>query len=132
MFKGSFGYMNFINKALDGSWMRNSAIANNMANVNTPGYKKETVNFEDVLRNELDLNASVKMTKTNSKHIDPNNTGEITVDKIGDTNYRVDKNNVDVDVESGEQAKNTIYYNSLVTEINGQYNRLKEAMRINR
>ncbi|GAU79882.1 flagellar basal body rod protein FlgB [Fusibacter sp. 3D3] len=132
MFKSSFNYFNLINKALDGSWMKNSAIASNLANVNTPGYKKETVNFEDVLRSEMNLNTGVPMTKTDARHIDPYNSGTITSEKVNDTSYRVDGNNVDVDVENAELAKNTIYYNSLVTEINGQYNRLKSALRINK
>ncbi len=132
MLKGSFDYINLINKALDGSWMKNSAISSNLANVNTPGYKRETVNFEDVLRSEMNLNTGVKMTKTNTRHMDPYNSGTISTEKVYDTSYRVDENNVDVDVENAELAKNTIYYNSLVTEINSQYNRLKSALRINK
>ncbi|MBF4691719.1 flagellar basal body rod protein FlgB [Fusibacter ferrireducens] len=132
MFKSSFNYINLINKALDGSWMKNSAIASNIANVNTPGYKKETVSFEDALRTEMNLNTGVKMTKTDDRHLDPYNSGTIRTEKVYDTRYRVDGNNVDVDVENAELAKNTIYYNALVTEINGQYNRLKTALRINK
>ena len=132
MLKSSFNYINLINKALDGSWMKNSAIANNIANVNTPGYKKDTVNFEDVLRSEMNLNSGVNMTKTNARHMDPYNSGTIVTEKVQDTSYRVDGNNVDIDVENAELAKNSIYYNSLITEINGQYNRLKTALRINK
>lgn len=132
MLKSAFGYINFVGKALDGSWKKNSAISSNIANVNTPGYKKEVVNFEDALRNELGMDTGTKMTKTDPRHMDPYNPMTITAEKVEDTSYRVDGNNVDIDVENAELAKNTIYYNSLITEVNGQYNRLKEALRINK
>lgn len=132
MLKSSFGYINRINKALDGAWIKNSAIANNIANVNTPGYKKQVVNFEDVLRNEMNMNSGVKMNLTNEKHMDPASSTDIQIERVEDNRYRVDGNNVDVDVENAELAKNTIYYNTLVNEINGQYSRLKTAFRINK
>jgi len=128
MLKDSLNGINFLNKALDGSWLRNSAISNNIANVNTPGYKKEVVNFEDVLRNEMNMSGQVQMKKTNPGHIDGDSSTTIRVEKVTDTNYRVDNNNVDIDVETGELAKNTIYYNALVTELNSQFNRLKSAI----
>lgn len=132
MFKSSFNYINLMNKALDGSWKKNSAIANNIANVNTPGYKREVVSFEETLRNEIGLQRKLPLDKTNSMHIDPNYPGSIEAEKLMNTSYRVDDNNIDIDVENAELAKNTIYYNSLITEINGQYNRLKAALRINK
>ena len=47
---GAFNYINVLEKACDASWMRNSAIANNLANVNTPGYKRKDVDFETYLQ----------------------------------------------------------------------------------
>ena len=132
MLKNSFKNIDFMSKALSGSWLKNSAIANNIANVNTPGYKRQTVNFQEVLQNEMDLRQSVKMTKTNQMHMDPHNQGDISVSTVSDTSYRVDDNNVDIDVENAEMAKNTIYYNTVVNQVNQQYKRLQAAMRINR
>lgn len=132
MLKNSFKNIDFMSKALSGSWLKNSAIANNIANVNTPGYKRQTVNFQDVLQNEMNLRQNVKMTKTNQKHMDPQGQSEIAVSTVGNTSYRVDENNVDVDVENAEMAKNTIYYNTVVNQVNHQYKRLQAAMRINK
>lgn len=128
----SFERIDLINKALDGSWQKNNTIANNIANVNTPGYKRQTVNFEDVLRSELNKSNSVKMKLTNQGHMDPSYPGEIKVETIQNTSYRVDDNNVDIDVENAEMAKNTLYYNALVSSINGQYSRLKSVFNINK
>ncbi|MDW7663129.1 MAG: flagellar basal body rod protein FlgB [Bacillota bacterium] len=132
MLSKSFERIDLINKALDGSWQKNNTIANNIANVNTPGYKRQTVNFEEVLRNELNKSNSVKMTLTDKGHMDPSHPGEIKVETIQNTSYRVDDNNVDIDVENAEMAKNTLYYNALVSSINGQYSRLKSVFNINK
>ena len=132
MLKNSFKEIDLMGKALRGSWMKNSAITNNIANVNTPGYKKETVNFQEVLQNQMNLNQHVTMNKTNAKHIDSAYVGDLTVETVNDTSYRVDGNNVDIDVENAEMAKNTIYYNTVVNQVNSQFSRLKTAFRINK
>ena len=49
MINNFFGNVDFLKKALDGSWSRMEAISSNITNVNTPGYKRLTVNFENVL-----------------------------------------------------------------------------------
>ena len=48
-----FDYVNVLDRAADASWMRNEAIGNNLSNVDTPGYKRQDVAFEDVLRQAL-------------------------------------------------------------------------------
>ena len=45
----AFNYINVLDKAADASWTRESVIANNIANVDTPGYKRKDLNFESVL-----------------------------------------------------------------------------------
>ena len=49
----AFSYINILDKAADASWTREGLLANNIANVDTPGYKRQDVNFSSVLRNEL-------------------------------------------------------------------------------
>lgn len=132
MLKNSFQKIDLMGKALNGSWLKNSVISNNIANVETPGYKKQTVNFEEVLKNQMNYNQSVTMTKTNPKHIASAYSEDIKVETVNDTSYRVDENNVDIDVENAEMAKNTIYYNTVVNEVNGQFSRLKTAFKINK
>ncbi|MBS7528389.1 flagellar basal body rod protein FlgB [Fusibacter paucivorans] len=132
MLKNSFNHIDFLGRALDGSWMRNTAISNNIANINTPGYKKEVVDFETVLKNQLGLSSQIPMAKTDPNHMSALRTENIDIEKITDTRYRVDGSNVDVDVENAELAKNTVYYNSLANEINGQFSRIKTALRISK
>jgi len=56
-------------RSLDASMMRSRTIANNIANVNTPGYRRVEVSFEDELRQALDK-TRLKGTRTNGKHFD--------------------------------------------------------------
>ena len=49
----SFDYINLLTKAADASWKRETVLANNIANVNTPGYKRKDLDFESTLKEEL-------------------------------------------------------------------------------
>ena len=49
----AFNYINVLDKAADASWLRENAITNNIANIDTPGYKRQDVDFESVLEKEL-------------------------------------------------------------------------------
>ena len=42
----AFDYINVLDKAADASWLRETAIMNNLANTDTPGYKRQEVDFE--------------------------------------------------------------------------------------
>ena len=48
-----YDYINVLDKAADAAWLRNEAIANNIANQDTPGYKRQDVDFESTLKQAL-------------------------------------------------------------------------------
>ena len=49
----AFDYINIMDKAADASWKRESAISNNIANTDTPGYKRQDVDFESQLKQAM-------------------------------------------------------------------------------
>lgn len=116
---------------MDASWARNESIANNIANVNTPGYKKDTVEFEGLLKDSLKRNTLVG-TITNPRHIPIGQTDSLSVkhQRVQHQNYstRRDGNNVDIDVEMAERAKNELWYQSLSTRVNGQFQKLRTVI----
>ena len=129
--------VNFLKTGLDGAMMRQKAISNNISNVDTPNYKRQDVNFKETLKEKvksLDKSDShLSLTNTNQKHID--NTGslsargqnfKVATDKTG--NYRNDRNNVDIDVEMAEMAKNQIYYNTLAQQVSNKFNMLNKVV----
>lgn len=125
-----FDKINYLRRAMDASWLKQEAISNNMANANTPGYKRQTVEFENVLRDYTEQRAAgTAMVKTNARHMDIYGDLEPTVKTVTDTAFRKDENNVNVDVEMAEEAKNTIKYNFLSTQISDEFKRLRLAIR---
>lgn len=131
MLKESFGSVDLFKKVLDASWMKNTTISKNISNINTPGYKREVVEFDTLLKNYLNQGSS-KMTVTNDKHMAfPNQTNSLEpkISKVVDTSFRKDQNNVNVDVEMTEFSKNLIKYNAMTQQVTNQLRRVKMAIR---
>ena len=107
-----FSYINVLDKAADAAWLRNDAISNNIANVDTPGYKRQDVAFENQLERALghfryetmdEKVYGIKMGDLNSK----------VYTDAASYSYRLDGNNVDIDTENVYLAENQIKYNAL-------------------
>ena len=120
-----------IEKALDASTLRNKVIADNLANVDTPGFKRSEVKFEDELTRALNDSGSLKGFMTNERHIPIGPSGTVVTPRVElqkDISMRNDGNNVDIDREMAALAKNTILYNALVQEVNGEFQKLKTVI----
>jgi flagellar basal-body rod protein FlgB len=130
--KDIFDSTKYLEKGLDASWMRNQVISNNIANAETPNFKSSRVEFEDVFAAALDDENSFDNKMTREKHIDfsnpePNSVVP-TVLENNDSTMRMDGNNVDLDYENVELAKNTLYYNTLVEKLNSEFSMLRLAI----
>lgn len=120
-----------LERALDASWARNEAISDNIANVDTPGYKRKDVNFEEYLKAAMQKD-SIAGIVANSKHIPTGNdinTKLRTTTDYSSTSMRLDGNNVDIDAEMTELAKNQILYNTYATIMNKDFAMLKSAIK---
>lgn len=119
-----------LEKALDAAWLRNEAISNNIANVNTPGFKKSTVSFEDqmIAASQFQIGSASKDSKFLPIGNDVRSIPAPEVIQNPFTSVRKDGNNVDVDVEMAELAKNTIKYNALINQISRQFSSIKSAI----
>ena len=131
MLDKSFQRVDVFKKTLDASWLKNEAISNNLANVNTPGYKRQVVNFENILKDHLNLGDEVAMSRTHEGHMSTSGPGglDARVEEVKNTSFRTDQNNVNVDVEMSELAKNQIKYSALTEQLNGQLTRLKLSIK---
>lgn len=109
-----------LKRGLDASTERQKVISNNLSNINTKGYKRSYVTFEENLNDSLN---NIEMTKTDPRHMD-NGTeyGAIQVKKDDSTSMNEDGNNVDIDTEAADEAKNALSYYALVSQINGRIN----------
>ena len=55
---GAFAYVDLLSSAADYSWRRNEILDSNIANVDTPGYKRQDLSFESVLSSAVARAAS--------------------------------------------------------------------------
>jgi flagellar basal-body rod protein FlgB len=124
---GVFDYINVLNSSLDAASKRNDIIANNIANVNTPNYKRKDISFETELKNAF-ANASEDTVDARVKNLDLSSMGQNVYTDYSELSYRYDGNNVDIDTENGILAKNQIKYNGLMELLNKDFSFLKSVM----
>ena len=124
----AFSFVNVLNKAADASWKRNEVIANNIANVDTPGYKRQDVAFEETLRRAMSnakyIETDHKVAGLNLRTLNPT-----TYTDYSGFSYRKDGNNVDMDTENAYLASNQIKYNALIDSTNQEFRRLTMVMK---
>ena len=124
----AFSYINVLDKAADASWTREGLIANNIANADTPGYKRQDIDFQTALRNELGryqyTSLDTKIKNADLSELNPS----IYTDHRG-YSYRLDKNNVDPDTEQVELASEQIKYQALTTSITSEFQRLQSVLK---
>ncbi len=114
-----------LENALAYSSQKQKAISNNIANVDTPNYKAQEVNF----KTELD-HATLQARRSDVRHFEfKRGSSNIELKTKATTSYNHNGNNVDIDKEMAEMAQNQIYYNVLVDRMNGKFNSLKEVLK---
>lgn len=114
---------NNVERALDAAWLRNDVISQNIANVDTPGYKRKVVRFEEFLNSEM------KTGKINSGESKLYSAGMNVVEDPAASSYRSDGNNVDIENEMALLAANNLRYNTLIQRVNGNFAKLKSVIR---
>ena len=121
-----------LQKGLDGSAARQQAIANNIANINTPGYKRQDVSFKSELRSALNMSSNtLNMNGTHPGHITQNSALSEVQPRIvreESQSMRPDENNVDMDLEMAKMAANALYYNTLIRQVNIRLAMLKHTI----
>ena len=119
-----------LEQSLDYSALKNRTISNNIANVDTPGYKAKNVVFKDVLNQKM--SPSFEGKRTHNKHIpitSQNQHHSFQVTTRSNTSYNHNGNNVDIDKEMSDLAKNQIYYQSVVDRLNGKFRGLESVIK---
>ncbi|MDC7224171.1 MAG: flagellar basal body rod protein FlgB, partial [Spirochaetales bacterium] len=126
MFDGSYGKkIDLLKRSLDVANMRQGVIANNIANVETPDFKRSDVSFESELGRALasEENQSTLQAKTSSdRHINFNQpmdyrdvSPRINLDYL--TTVKNNGNNVDIEVEEMNALKNQMRYELIMETV---------------
>lgn len=124
----AFDYINVLDRAADAAWQRNEAISNNIANVDTTGYKRQDVAFESVLQQALGNNRYESMDDKVANVDLSRLRGRAYLD-YANYSYRLDGNNVDIENENVMLAENQLKYQGLISSINQEFTNLKTVMK---
>ncbi len=126
----AFDYINVLDKAADASWLRESTLANNIANATTPDFKRYDVNFQSLLERELmdskyERNLDKKVHNINLDRL----TATSQIDMAAESfSYRLDGNNVDMHTENVELASEQLRYQALTDSISQEFSRMRTAL----
>ncbi len=123
----AFDYINVLDSTADASWIRNEVLSNNIANVNTPNYKREDVAFERELERALG-NSKYKSMDAKVKDLKLKRLKARPYTDYSNFSYRMDGNNVDIDTENVTLAANQIKYQGVMLGIKSEFANLQKAM----
>ena len=124
--------MDYMERALSAANLRHEVISDNLANINTPNFKRSQVVFEELLSKEIfgEESGELPLVRTHEKHLPVTKFEKATarVELDDSTSMRVDNNNVDVDSEMASLAKNQLYYSAAARQLGGFISRVKSVM----
>lgn len=107
-----------LERALAGSALRQSVLADNLANANTPGFRRQDVNFEGALAQAMDAGDS--QPQLDSVQFSPQ------VDQKAQA--RADGNTVDVDTEMAAISENALTYQTLAEVARARMKMIETAL----
>jgi flagellar basal-body rod protein FlgB len=105
-----------LERAVAGAAQRQSTLAGNIANANTPGYQRRDVDFHSA------LNAAMQGGRDAVERVSFN------AETVRGATMRADGNSVDIDVESATMASNALEYEALVSVTRGRIDVIESAM----
>jgi flagellar basal-body rod protein FlgB len=132
MISNVFGKTDLLERAISASAIRNEVISNNIANVETPNFKRSKVSFEEHLSREVGK-YNLKGIRSYERHI-PIGERDFSDAKINierdnkSLSMRLDGNNVDIENEMALLAQNQLRYTALVQTLSSRYARLRSAI----
>ena len=113
-------------KSMEYLWGKQQITLQNLANVDTPGYKSKYVTFEDEFNTRL---KQASLTRDDEKIADAIEGSHLVVHDTGEESARLDENNVDADVESVELSRATLQYMYTAQAITSDIARLRLVLK---
>lgn len=118
----AFDHVRVLDKGADASWARQTVIANNIANVDTPTYKRQDIDFAGELKKAL-RHTGYHYIDGAVRHMDIGKLKGRLYDDHTNFSYRIDRNNVDVDTENVEIASEQLRYQQITTALSDNFQR---------
>ena len=99
--------------------LRQRAVANNVSNLQTPGYRRLDVRFEQLLAKAIESGGDFDLEELEAELYQPKNTA-----------VKPDGNDVNLEVEIGELVKNNLRYKAFIRLLNKRYSQIDQAINI--
>ncbi len=99
--------------------LRQRAIANNVANLDTPGYRRMDVRFKELLAKALKSSGGVDLGEIECVTYRPKNTP-----------VKSNGNDVSLEVEVGEMVKNTLRHKAFIRVLQKKYQQMELAINV--
>ncbi len=123
-----------LQRALTGLARRQQALAGNIANVDTPGYRRRDVPFETELRASLSGEGGTRLATTSAGHIARTPSGASLLrtatgqDRGRSSAGRNDGNDVDIDYEMTRLAETSLRYSLLTEATSNRFTTLRDVV----
>jgi flagellar basal-body rod protein FlgB len=119
MAEDNMNILNYLEAGLTAESARQKAIANNVANMNTPGYRRSDIRFEELLARALESGGEVDLSELKPLFYQPQTTP-----------VKGNGNDVALDMEVGEMVKNSLRYKTYMLLLKKKYRQMEAAMRV--
>lgn len=111
--------INLLESAMKAEGLRQQAIANNIANLNTSGYRRYDINFQDALDQAMGRGDTFNPDKMDLELVQPKNT------PLNDRG-----NDVSLDSEVAQMVKNSLRHRAFMAILKKKYQQMDMAVRI--
>ena len=111
--------LSLIEQGIRAESLRQKAIAGNVANVETPGYRRVDVQFSDLLAKAMESGEEIDLDKINPELFQPENTP-----------VKANGNDVSLEVEVGQMVKNTLRHQTYIRLLQKKYAQIDMAMNL--
>ncbi|MNG12713.1 Flagellar basal body rod protein FlgB [compost metagenome] len=119
-------------RSLDTSTLRQKVVANNIANVDTPNFKRSDVAFEELLQGRMNASTpSIDGFRTDPRHFVIGKSTQLPNTEIKTDNSTAinnNLNNVDIDYEMSLMAKNQLKYNTMIQQMNSDFKKMRTVI----
>ncbi len=128
-----FRVVNKLGTGLSKASLRQTVLSNNLANFNTPGFKRSDVTMDTRFATQLDKVQSPGLSRTNARHLpggvaSSSSSQPFSVVQDNSTTMRNDGNNVDPDREQVLILENQLYYESLIDAVSRKLGQIRSVI----
>ena len=113
------GIVELLEAGLRAEALRQKAVANNIANMSTPGYRRVDVKFEELLAEVMKNGKEGELEELEAELYQPKNTA-----------VKSNGNDVNLEIEVGELVKNSLRQKAFVRILNKKYSQIEDAISI--